>query len=1325
MATSTSVTINDTSVLSTYSVSPAASTVNEGSSVTFNVSTTNVSNGTQLFWTVDNSTTAAADFSAVSGNFVVTSNSGSFSVSLVADAATEGSESFRVRIRTVSTSGTIVATSSFVTVNDTSVATPTYSVNLSSSTVAEGASITATVTTTNVLNGTTLYYVLEQTAGDSFVTADFASNTGSFNITSNTGTVLISPTADETLEGNESYRILIKTGSTSGPTVATSTNFTIQDTSTAPPVVRIIEPSRYMFVNETFTFNVITEGVQNGTTLYWEALTEADKLSSSSGTFTITSNQGSFTVTASSTSADKTTARPFLRVGCRITNAAGRQAGQSNRVYIMPSRSTTLPLKHIIEPPLGANYFAQNIQWESLAVSDTFVAAGLTRQPYTEASGQVHVYSRSTGNLIYTIENPNAYSTTTLDAFGFRAAMSDKIMAVSASGEDANGQNATGIIYLFDPASGRPLDALGTIDVGVALAPMTGDIAVDNTAVYWGYPLNDFAANDAGQVRVQRIYGGTVTDFIISNPSTDQSGDRFGSTVGISNSYLITSSPNEDGTFSNEGRAYVYLKDLRSLWFTIENPSPSLTGTFGDAATISDDYAVVSQYTLNKVYVYRMSGPSERTLLYTINQPQPNDSVNNNFGFKVALSGQYLAIASPNKDRIDSGTSQFGRVYVYDLTVGVSSPLYTLLSPEANIASFGTHLAALGGRFYVGNSTFGFNRNYKIFEYTASTGAAVKSMNIPKFSQAESFLFGRTVAINDSFMLVGQPRNALSTNPGQGNSGAVHLFNIGTGATVFTRENPNAFGDAQNDNFGAAIAMSPSYFVVGAMDTFGGEDDLVNDNSGKAYLYNISGTLLHTINNPNINGTTSADNFGFGVAINDTYVVVSANLEDVGAASNVGVVYVWPISGFPSSRVNIIHPSNTVNALFGRALDINTNNQLIIASSGDNRAFIYSATGSIIWTLTGPSGVGFATSVAINNTYAVVGATGVSASSGAVYVYSLATGSLERTITNPNVYDIADGDQFGTSVDISNEGVNSRIIVGALQEDSAGGLSSGAAYVFNAATGGLLQTFVNENAFSTGQADQYGIKVAISSTHLVATTEGEDDRFFGESSGKAYVYQLPVNMAGLNLPAGVTLNTTTTRFNGRSLDCNGTQSGSNLDFNIFDYTAVTVEMWLYQPSANSVSAGRVPFSFKNGVQIGGTFMATNGTNDTYGTRYTHRTSGNTAGQNQSGVTVLTNQWVLLTVETEYNGANQTRVRTYINGTRDPNGDDIWGIIGDNYSMPNISTFTLGNFGNSGFFAYNGLIGPVRVSQGLLYNGNSCTVPTASWTFTKDTILIIQ
>jgi hypothetical protein len=122
VAISSSVTVAD--VVPSYSVTPSTTSANEGSAVTFTVTTTGVANSTILYWTIlpISGTLSASDFSdaATSGSFTVNSNSGTITRTLAGDRSTESLESFQLEIRRSSTTGTVVATSETVYINDTS-----------------------------------------------------------------------------------------------------------------------------------------------------------------------------------------------------------------------------------------------------------------------------------------------------------------------------------------------------------------------------------------------------------------------------------------------------------------------------------------------------------------------------------------------------------------------------------------------------------------------------------------------------------------------------------------------------------------------------------------------------------------------------------------------------------------------------------------------------------------------------------------------------------------------------------------------------------------------------------------------------------------------------------------------------------------------------------------------------------------------------------------------------------------------------------------------------------------------------------------------------
>jgi hypothetical protein len=107
------ITIKDTSKKPTYSIQPNVSEINEGDEVTFNISTANVANGTQLTYSL-----SRTDVTPSTGTVTIEDNKGSFKVTASNDSKTEGYTKFNA---TLKRGATDVVTSNDVGVKDTSV----------------------------------------------------------------------------------------------------------------------------------------------------------------------------------------------------------------------------------------------------------------------------------------------------------------------------------------------------------------------------------------------------------------------------------------------------------------------------------------------------------------------------------------------------------------------------------------------------------------------------------------------------------------------------------------------------------------------------------------------------------------------------------------------------------------------------------------------------------------------------------------------------------------------------------------------------------------------------------------------------------------------------------------------------------------------------------------------------------------------------------------------------------------------------------------------------------------------------------------------------
>ena len=161
---SVTVNINDTSQDPTYSLAPQYSSIDEGTPLTINVSTTNVPSGTTLYWSVSQPN----DFSVDSGSFQVTgtatSSTGSFTVTPTNDETTEGTETFTVSISS-EVNGSSVAATSPITINDTSKDPENYTLiptvdGTITNVVSEGQTVVIKIETIGVANFTQIPYTI-------------------------------------------------------------------------------------------------------------------------------------------------------------------------------------------------------------------------------------------------------------------------------------------------------------------------------------------------------------------------------------------------------------------------------------------------------------------------------------------------------------------------------------------------------------------------------------------------------------------------------------------------------------------------------------------------------------------------------------------------------------------------------------------------------------------------------------------------------------------------------------------------------------------------------------------------------------------------------------------------------------------------------------------------------------------------------------------------------------------------------------------------------------------------------------------------------------
>lgn len=340
------------------------------------------------------------------------------------------------------------------------------------------------------------------------------------------------------------------------------------------------------------------------------------------------------------------------------------------------------------------------------------------------------------------------------------------------------------------------------------------------------------------------------------------------------------------------------------------------------------------------------------------------------------------------------------------------------------------------------------------------------------------------------------------------------------GGILRSIRNPNPYGTEQQDYFGRGLGCSTSYILVGA----DWEDEAGQGQSGKAYIFDsTTGVLLHTLDNPNAYDVAANDYFGAGAAICESYAIVGATGEDDAVIIDNGKAYI-----FDTSTGNLLWTLDNPNPYtgtgpdkFGHSVSICESYAIVGARYEDEasglqsgKAYIYNpATGALLWTLDNPNPAStptndwFGLSVSITESYAIVSAPGEDVGgggSGSAYIFNPATGGLLQTLDDPNAYGTPVGDSFGKAVAIS----ETYCIVGANYEtDHPTDLYSGKAYVFNNATGSLVHTLDNPNIFGTTASDEFGRSVAISNSFIAVGALYEDDAL-SSNSGVVYIFDV-------------------------------------------------------------------------------------------------------------------------------------------------------------------------------------------------------------------------
>jgi hypothetical protein len=308
---------------------------------------------------------------------------------------------------------------------------------------------------------------------------------------------------------------------------------------------------------------------------------------------------------------------------------------------------------------------------------------------------------------------------------------------------------------------------------------------------------------------------------------------------------------------------------------------------FGYSVAVSGDYAIVgmpydddnSASNSGSAYIFKHSGTS-----WSLQQKLTAGSdaaSQDNFGWSVSISGKYAIIGSW---RDDDGGSNSGSAYIF-VREGTSWSLQEKLtaSDAAIDDEFGVSVSIDGDYALVG--AFGdddggsYSGSAYIFKRNGTSWSQQKLT--AGTDAAVDDEFGRNVSISGEYAIIGAYRNNSIT-------GAAYIFK--RGGTTWSKQQ-KLIGEAQSDRFGWSVAIDGDYAIVGAP-----QEDTGGTDAGAAYIFVRSGTNWTQQAKLTAGDIQTSDNFGYSVSISGDYAIVGAPYEDTGA-SDAGSVYVFKRSG--------------------------------------------------------------------------------------------------------------------------------------------------------------------------------------------------------------------------------------------------------------------------------------------------------------------------------------------------------------------------------------------------------------------------------------------
>ena len=667
------------------------------------------------------------------------------------------------------------------------------------------------------------------------------------------------------------------------------------------------------------------------------------------------------------------------------------------------------------------------------------------------------------------------------DRFGQLVALSGDTAVIGAPGNYSGNAGGTAYVFVRDANGGWNQQAKLTGSDNAAFNGYGNAVSVSGDIAVIGAYLDDDNGENSGAAYVhERDANGAWLPRTKLHAGDGAAGDWFGLAVSVSGDTAIIGASRSDGTGTDSGSVYVFVRDAGGTWSQqarlVANDAGKRT-RFGEHISISGNTAVISGSWADHngdysgaayVFVRAANGSwSQQAKLLAA-----DGGGGTSYGDSVAISGDTVIIGAED----DSARGFYsGSAYVYTRAAnGVWSQQAKLTARDGAFNDhFGNSVSVSGDTAVVGayreTNNGADSGSVYVFLRNASGVWSQQAKLMTRDGSAGDLLGWLSVSVSGNSMVAG----AAGNDDNGAESGTAYLYSLpvstadsdGDGIQDWADTCPDDVNadqkdtdadtrgdvcDADDDNDGVpdvadAFPANPGESVDTDGDGTGNNADTDDDNDGMPDTYEISHGL-----NPLDGNDALLDTDGDGY---DNLTEFYAGTNPGNPGDNPGLSII--------QHYKLLASDGAANDWFGRS----------VAIDGD---------------------------IAVIGAYKDSNSKGTGA--GSVYVFERDTRGVWKFKSKLMASDGATGDSFGRSVSISGD----TILVGA-NAATGNSLYSGASYVYVRDGSGNWSQQAKLVADDGAWGDYYGWAVSISGDIAVIGAYLEDGN--GMDSGSVYVYE--------------------------------------------------------------------------------------------------------------------------------------------------------------------------------------------------------------------------